>query len=419
MHQIIGQDSARGIIQAALRSGRMHHAWLFHGPVGVGKFTFAQQVARTLLCHDPQTDSAGEVAACGACQSCHLFDAPESAHPDMHVVNKEMAAESTITNLRNRKLMNIPIDLLRERMVGGWVGSGESKKYYDPLVAKTPMLRKGKVFIIDEAELLAHGRNETQNALLKTLEEPTAQTYIFLITSSEDRLLPTIRSRCQRVAFGRLGESELDSLLDEVAQRVSERVSTRRQNLAESKRSTKVIKQQIEAMDHQLEQLKLSPALRELVGRMAQGSVGYAEVVLEYRLYDWAQRVEPAIEQLAAGRIPAHLGGDLAAMIDGFAVNWVDQHAGASKDAANKLAARHMLGLIAELCRQRTGQLAGTLTDRSADEAESALAPWLGGIDQVRAAEQAMAANVSLPLIMDNLVVQWAAAARAGAAASA
>lgn len=414
MQQIIGQDSPRRIIQAALRSDRVHHAWLFHGPVGVGKFTFAQQVARTLLCHDRQTDSQGDVIACGACQSCHLFDAPESAHPDMHVVNKEMAGESTITNLRNRKQMNIPIDLLRERMVGGWVGSGEAKKYYDPVVARTPMLRHGKVFIIDEAELLAHGRNETQNALLKTLEEPTDQTYIFLITSSEDRLLPTIRSRCQRVAFARLSESDLDSLLDGVAQRLSHRLQARRDALAETKRATKAVKERIDSIDQQLEQLKLAPSLRQRVINMAQGSVGYAEVVLAYGLYDWARRVEPAVEQLAGGHLPAQMGGELAALVDEFAVNWVDTHAGASKDAANKLAGRHMLGLIAELCRQRTGQLARTLADGSPEQAESALRPWLAGIDQVRAAEQAMAANVSLPLIMDNLVVQWAATVRSG-----
>jgi DNA polymerase-3 subunit delta' len=59
MMQVLGQSKAMGQIQAAVSSGRLHHAWIFHGPWGVGKFTAALELARFLLCHDPQTDLMG------------------------------------------------------------------------------------------------------------------------------------------------------------------------------------------------------------------------------------------------------------------------------------------------------------------------------------------------------------------------
>ena len=100
------------------------------------------------------------------------------------MVVKELALYSDSKQMRDRKLLRIPVEVVREALI-------------EPAY-RGSQLGHGKVFILDEAELL---NLEGQNALLKTLEEPPPGTTIILITSSEERLLPTIRSRCQRTAF--------------------------------------------------------------------------------------------------------------------------------------------------------------------------------------------------------------------------
>ena len=73
MHRIIGQQRALAVLRAQLASGRVHHAQIFHGPSGVGKFTTAAAFAARLLCHDPVTDLRGDTSACGVCASCKLL----------------------------------------------------------------------------------------------------------------------------------------------------------------------------------------------------------------------------------------------------------------------------------------------------------------------------------------------------------
>ena len=211
MDRILGQPAALDALRNQLSTERVHHAQIFHGPAGVGKFTTAVAFARELLCHNPVTDLHGNASACDQCGSCKLFrqikEAEQSgdptatlssAHPDLHIITKELALFSDDAQERSRKLTTIPVGVIREHLLGP--------------ASHSPQLNHGKVFIVDEAELL----NPTgQNALLKTLEEPTPGTYLILVTSSEHRLLPTIRSRCQRVAFGPLDDSAVSRWLAE------------------------------------------------------------------------------------------------------------------------------------------------------------------------------------------------------------
>lgn len=177
MEEIIGQKSAVDTLLRSVEGDRRHHAFIFAGPLGVGKFTTAIAFAEMLL------------AGSGTNQS---------AHPDLHVIKKEDIAWSKNPLLRKRKQTNIPLDLLRERMIGGKTSDDTT---HDAIAYKTPMFGNEKVFIIDEAELLDESG---QNALLKTLEEPPAGTTIVLVTCREDLLLPTVRSRCQVVVFSPL-----------------------------------------------------------------------------------------------------------------------------------------------------------------------------------------------------------------------
>ena len=385
MDQIEGQSQAVDVLQAALRTGRIHHAFVFGGPEGVGKFTTAIAFAQLLLCHDRGQDLAGMTIACGACASCQFFRDSSGnddgngggnggeggrtgeSHPDLHVVRKEMAKFSDSRKLRERKQLNIPLDLLREMVVGGQAGTG---KYHSPTVANSAALGHGKVFIIDEAELLAV---EGQNALLKTLEEPPSQTRVILVTSLEDRLLPTIRSRCQRVVFVPLSETMLDRFLDrEAAGR---------------------------------DDLKLSESDRGWLLQFAAGSMGRLRFALQYNLVSWSQFVLPALNAMAGGRAAPSLGRDMAGAIDALAKQWVSDHDNASKEAANRMAADLMWSLIAQEARLRIHREAASLAADSPEDNEARLEPWLGVIDAIRRGEADLRSNVNLGLTADHVAM--------------
>ena len=145
MQRILGQPNAIEALTGALRSGRVHHAWIFAGPKGVGKFTTAVVFAKQLL--DPQFDPSGETNSQLDLQTetSRLIDA--GTHPDLHIIQKELALFSDNPDLRTKKLMNIPLDLLRERVIGGQTSDGRT---HEAPAYRTPTLGHGKVFIIDE-----------------------------------------------------------------------------------------------------------------------------------------------------------------------------------------------------------------------------------------------------------------------------
>jgi DNA polymerase III subunit delta' len=360
MEGVLGQERALEVLQAALASGRLHHAYIFHGPAGVGKFTTALALAKVLLCHDRQTGLTGAVEACGVCPSCKLLRHPSAsaapspdaaAHPDLRVVTKELARFSDDPQVRERKLMNIP--------------TGVIEQYLLEPVYRSAQLRHGKVFIVDEAELMDP---IAQNKLLKTLEEPPPGTTIILVTAQDSRLLMTIRSRGQRVAFVPLATSVLDAWME-------------RHHPA------------------------LTPDQRTRLTAFASGSLGRLQLALDYKLPAWQTAVLPAIDDLAKGRFDASLAARIRELIDDFAAAWVDRHENASKDAANKMGAGLMWSMIAEHARQRLGAALplGAPADPSATDA--AARPWLAVLDLLAGAERAIAANVNQGLVCDHLVM--------------
>ncbi len=366
MDDILGQSRAVDTLRAAAGAGKVHHAFIFEGPSGVGKFTTAAAFARLLLCHQPATTLTGEVEACGGCESCRLMrprGEGEIDHPDLHVIRKELAGTSSNATLRSRKQMNIPIDLLREFMVGGESGDG---KFHESPAYKTAALRHGKVFVIDEAELLdARG----QNTLLKTLEEPPAGTYIILVTSQADKLLITIRSRCQRVSFGPLPDEVVGQWID--------------QHHAD-----------VDAEE------------RAWLISFAAGSLGRIELARDYDLHAWARQVLPGIDAMAKGQFDAELGQTMAGLVDEFAQAWVKNHANASKDAANRMGAGLMWSMIAGHARQRLSAMAARCEVGDLAGGEDATAPWLGVIDAIREAEMNLASNVNAGLVADHLAAK-------------
>lgn len=356
MQNILGQQQAIDVLQAALRSDRIHHAWIFAGPPGVGKFTTAVEFARILLDPASGPNLAGIVEHDPTSESSRLIDA--SMHPDLHIIRKELALYSSNKQLHDKKQLNIPIDVLREYMIGGVTSDG--KEHQGP-VFLTPARNHSKVFIVDEAELID---NNGMNAILKTLEEPPPHTYIILVTSRIDRLLPTIRSRCQHVRFGPLDDESIAAWL----------------------RAAK---------------LDVQPRELAWIERFAQGSPGMALVAAQYGFFGWHTTLEPMIDSADRGRFPIAMGETMAKLVDEFAAAWVKAHANASKDAANKAGARHLLAILASHARSRLRESgAGTSSERAPEK-------WMDLIDLLREAESQLHANVNMKLLFENLAVQW------------
>ena len=353
MHRILGQPRAIGALTAALRSARVHHAWTFSGPKGVGKFTTAVGFARRLLDPDFEPPSEDDANANQETETSRLIDA--GAHPDLHIVRKELALHSANPDLRNRKLMNIPLDLLREHIIGGRTSDG---RFHEAPAYRTPALGHSKVFIIDEAELLG---SEAQNALLKTLEEPPANTYIILVTCQPQRLFPTIRSRCQHVAFVPLDSTAMNEWLNSAG-------------------------------------LDLDEQQRSWIEPYSQGSPGTAQLAAQYGFYQWQVALAPMLADLADGRYPSQMGQTLAELVESFASAWVEQHENASKDAANKDGAKHLLAMLAAHARRQLARDA-----EQGDDPEY----WLRFIDLLREAEWQLESHVNMKVLMENLVVQW------------
>lgn len=414
MQDIIGQHRAKAALTAAHRSDRFHHAWIFSGPFGIGKFTTAMALARTLL--DPEADvNAGALLSSPPdSRVAQRIDA--GTHPDLHVIRKELALTSDIAILRQRKLMTIPIDLLREQMLGGRTGDD---KFREAPAYLRPSLGHGKVFIIDEAELLDW---TGQNALLKTLEQPPPQTYIILVTSRPAGLLPTIRSRCQLVTFTPLDQSAMEQWLDAYLSanryihglpkiKTTSRADSEKSKKKTAKKSTRAGQSLLGSAgrSHSPDAEADTPPLidpslaRDATWRtwllgFADGSPGLASMAVEYELYRWADTLEPMFDQLERGSFPIGRGDALNKLIDAFASTWVDRHPNASKDAANKDGLSYLLRMFARRARQR-------LTERVHDGGDPH--PWPAMIQMIGDAEGQAHSNVNRRMVLENLVSQW------------
>jgi DNA polymerase III subunit delta' len=169
-------------LRKALATSRIAGAYLFSGPAGIGKRLTADAFAAALLCpHAEEHDQE----ACGRCPACQKFAA--SNHPDAFIMAPVLSERGAVQSIK--------IDDLRELV---------AKLQFHPLEARA------KIAIIDGAERLLEA---AANSLLKALEEPPPATHFVLITPSPQRLLPTIRSRCQQLAFSPLADREIARIL--------------------------------------------------------------------------------------------------------------------------------------------------------------------------------------------------------------
>jgi len=180
---VYGHAATWARLTGLLDADRLPHALLFLGPPGVGKSLVARRLAARIAC------SADAAAPCGECAGCRQVVA--GSHPDL----LQIGAPDRAVGRKETRKKEIGIDQARE-----------VKRFAQLAAIRAPR----KMTIIDDADRLSLA---AQNALLKTLEEPPGQALLVLIAASAGALLPTVRSRCQRVAFAPLTPEEVRAAL--------------------------------------------------------------------------------------------------------------------------------------------------------------------------------------------------------------
>lgn len=182
MNDYVGHDKAWRQFATACDSQKIHHGWILSGLRGIGKSAFALRAAAMLV--DPENAYASMIA--------------RGSHPDILSVKrlpKEALKEDEDINDVTEFKRSITVDQIR--------GLQQS-------LTTRPGLSNRRAIIIDAADDLERGG---ANALLKSLEEPPVGTFFFLISHASDRLLPTIRSRCQILRFEALSDADMANVL--------------------------------------------------------------------------------------------------------------------------------------------------------------------------------------------------------------
>ncbi|WP_263834318.1 ATP-binding protein [Salinibacter sp.] len=216
---VLDQERVVQTLRRALTQERVAHAYLLHGPDGVGKRAVAYEVARALQCPE-QADEA-----CDACPTCRKTR--RMVHPDVHVNlphpwSQEKDRDEEDMGKRIRRLGDNPyaaIDYVRRPSLADPSETSNQQVYYriDQVrqdIIQPMSLARGegayKVNILIDAEKM---REEAANTFLKLLEEPPPQTVFLLTTNRPEQLLPTILSRCQQLRFDPLLPETIEQAL--------------------------------------------------------------------------------------------------------------------------------------------------------------------------------------------------------------
>ena len=187
---LVGHSAPLDAFQSAFFGDRPHHAWLLAGPRGVGKATFARLAARWVLARavDPDVPAPLDLPTDHA--TARLVDA--GTHPDFRQLERLW---KDVGKPSQRLARNITVEQIRAMQT---------------VLQGRPSMSNARIIVIDSADDLEAGG---ANALLKSLEEPPPGTVFLLISHRPGGLLPTLRSRCRTLTFGRLDDDEVCAVL--------------------------------------------------------------------------------------------------------------------------------------------------------------------------------------------------------------
>lgn len=168
-NNLIGNEKIKDVLKKNILNNNLVHSYMFIGLEGIGKSLFARDFAEMMLC------TANNSLACGECKSCLEFET--NNNPDFMQIDSDGKI--------------IKIDQIR---------------HMQEKIIEKPIISNRKIYIINDADLMT---KEAQNCLLKTLEEPPEYITIILVVTNESKILPTIKSRCMKIAFNKIEESVL------------------------------------------------------------------------------------------------------------------------------------------------------------------------------------------------------------------
>ena len=174
MNNIVGHKEVIDNLKSIIKSGKISNAYLFCGVNGIGKFQVAKEFAKAILCSNPI-----EGVCCGECDSCKTF-----------------LSSSDIVTLESEEGV-IKVDAIRSLCKE---------------IMLKPTISNRRVFIINDADLM---NDSSQNALLKSLEEPPKYATIILVASNKSMLKKTILSRCVTINFQPLSKDELKEVANQ------------------------------------------------------------------------------------------------------------------------------------------------------------------------------------------------------------
>lgn len=174
---LIGNEKVKNALSEAIESKNIAHSYIFTGIQGIGKKLFAKEYAKKIMCINKDNCN-------NTCDSCIKFDA--GSNPDY----TEIEPDGKIIKIKQIREM-------QEKIL------------------EKPIISNRKVYIINDADSM---NEESQNCLLKTLEEPPKYAIIILIVSNENKLLATIKSRCITVKFNKISNEEMSNHLKDLSE---------------------------------------------------------------------------------------------------------------------------------------------------------------------------------------------------------
>ena len=193
---LLGQDLALAKAARAIRSGKPPQGWLISGPPGVGKATMAYRIARYLLAHGAKDSGASDLAV--AANDPAALQMAAGGHPGLLLLQRGV-------NEKTGKLMTV-LSVEEIRKLAGFFGMTSGAGGW-------------RVAIVDIADDM---NDNAANALLKLLEEPPSRAMLLLLSNTPGRLLPTIRSRCQRLVLRPLDDQSMMQALEKFLPDMSE-----------------------------------------------------------------------------------------------------------------------------------------------------------------------------------------------------